>query len=207
VPDQAVDLIVVAWVVFNLGLFTIVLAYLVRLVRAWRSTSLGQVATAMFLVAATVLVASGQRLGIQAARAELIPPSWEEFFLRGYQLALSVIGTIAGFYAITRLRSGIRRIEQGERMIRVLTEGAALNANVSDWGLTARELQVLETIVAGKTSDEEIAEALFIAVSTAATHVRNILRKSGLSSRMDLMLIGGKEEAPDGDASALPDGR
>ncbi len=75
-------------------------------------------------------------------------------------------------------------------MVSVLTERAMLDMSVSDWGLTPRELEVLELIVSGSTSDDEIADSLYISPSTAATHVRNILKKAGLSNRKDLMLVG-----------------
>ncbi|MDX1448735.1 MAG: helix-turn-helix transcriptional regulator [Acidimicrobiia bacterium] len=185
----------VVWVFLNLVLFTVVFVYMVRLATQRKGTSIGRIATAMVLVIASLLVASVQRLGIHAARAGLVPATWEDSFLGGYQLVQSFVASFAGVYAFTRLRASLRRVEEGERMVRVLTEGAPLDTDVSEWGLTARELQVLETIVAGRTSDEQIAETLFIATSTAATHVRNILRKAGLSNRMDLMLVGGRAQA------------
>jgi DNA-binding CsgD family transcriptional regulator len=57
-------------------------------------------------------------------------------------------------------------------------------------GLSSREQEVLAMIAAGKLSDQEIAEALFISPATAATHVRNILRKAGLHDRRQLVLLG-----------------
>jgi DNA-binding CsgD family transcriptional regulator len=52
--------------------------------------------------------------------------------------------------------------------------------------------------VSGETSDEQIAATLFISPATAATHVRNILRKARLTSRMDLMLVGARRVRDDG---------
>jgi predicted ATPase/DNA-binding CsgD family transcriptional regulator len=49
-------------------------------------------------------------------------------------------------------------------------------------GLTARELEVLRLLVAGRT-DREIGEALFISHRTAARHVANIFLKLDVSSR------------------------
>ncbi|HSJ29368.1 MAG TPA: LuxR C-terminal-related transcriptional regulator [Acidimicrobiia bacterium] len=182
--------LLVGWVLINGILFASLFGYAWSLRRRWHSSPVGYIATALVLVAGTFLVSSIQRLGIHAARVELLPSDWEDFFLSGFQVVLSLVGTVTGVYAVTRVRAGLQRIEEAERMVSVLTEGAPLDVSVSDWGLTARELQVLETIVAGRTSDEQIAETLFIAASTAATHVRNILRKAGLSNRMDLMLVG-----------------
>lgn len=59
----------------------------------------------------------------------------------------------------------------------------------SDLGLTHREVEVLGRLAAGRT-DAQIAEALFISKKTASVHVSNILRKLGVSSRIDAGEIG-----------------
>lgn len=193
--------ILAVWVVFNFVLFSVLFVYALRVRGRWAASSIGFVATSLVLVAGTFLVSSIQRLGIHASRVGVLPPDLEEWFLSAYQFLLSIIGTVAGVYAVTRLRSGMRRLEEGERMVSVLTEAVPLDVNVSAWGLTARELEVLRTIAAGNTSDQQIADVLFISPATAATHVRNILRKSGMSKRMDLMLVGGSagRKARDGE--------
>ena len=48
--------------------------------------------------------------------------------------------------------------------------------------LTARELEVLKLIVAGK-SNKEIGLALFISEATVKTHINNLLSKLGVSDR------------------------
>jgi non-specific serine/threonine protein kinase len=55
-------------------------------------------------------------------------------------------------------------------------------AAIAKAGLTARELEVLRLIVEGR-SNAEIAEMLYISPRTAATHVGNMFRKLGVSSR------------------------
>ena len=47
-------------------------------------------------------------------------------------------------------------------------------------GLSQREVEVLRLLAAGK-SNREIADALCISLNTVATHVRNILAKTGAS--------------------------
>ena len=51
-----------------------------------------------------------------------------------------------------------------------------------DHGLTARELEVLKLVAAGK-SNKEIAAALVISEHTVARHVQNIFTKLGVASR------------------------
>lgn len=58
------------------------------------------------------------------------------------------------------------------------------SGNVAAFGLTARELEVLGRVAAGRTN-RQIAEELFISESTAGVHVSNILGKLGVSSRTE----------------------
>jgi DNA-binding NarL/FixJ family response regulator len=54
--------------------------------------------------------------------------------------------------------------------------------------LSKRESEVLRYVLEGKTSNE-IAESLFISVNTVHTHRRNILKKTGAGSIVDLLRI------------------
>jgi DNA-binding NarL/FixJ family response regulator len=58
-------------------------------------------------------------------------------------------------------------------------------------GLTERELEVLRLLGEGKTNTE-IGAALFISRSTASVHVTNILRKLGVTSRVQAAAMAGK---------------
>jgi DNA-binding CsgD family transcriptional regulator len=51
-------------------------------------------------------------------------------------------------------------------------------------GLSQREVEVLRLVATGKR-DREIAEALFISVTTVSTHVRNILNKINAANRTE----------------------
>jgi len=52
-------------------------------------------------------------------------------------------------------------------------------------GITRREREIIEHLVAGRT-DREIAEALYISPRTVETHLRNIYLKCAVTSRMQL---------------------
>ena len=54
--------------------------------------------------------------------------------------------------------------------------------------LSSRETEVLKLVLEGKTSCE-IADLLFICVNTVHTHRRNILKKTGAGSIVDLLRI------------------
>jgi DNA-binding NarL/FixJ family response regulator len=59
---------------------------------------------------------------------------------------------------------------------------ASRTASSDAHGLTARELQVLRLVAAGK-SNREIASTLVISEHTVARHLQNMFTKLGLSSR------------------------
>lgn len=211
--QQPIAWILVTWVTFNLVLFAALFFYSWRLRQSSKSNAIGSVALVLVLVSATLVIAAVQRLGIHAARVGLVPANWEDFFLLEYQVPLAIAGTATGVYAVTRLREAMKRMEHGERMVNVLTENARFDREIPEWGLTNREMQVLDIIVSGQTSDDQIAEALFISSATAATHVRNILKKAGMSRRLDLMLVGSRDQdaatlkPPQSTSGDLPESR
>jgi len=55
--------------------------------------------------------------------------------------------------------------------------------------LTVREQEVLELLASGKTGDE-IAESLHIAPLTVRTHIRNLMAKMGVHSRLEAVTFG-----------------
>ena len=65
-------------------------------------------------------------------------------------------------------------------------EPARRRRNGTRRSLTARELEVLELLVAGNT-DGEIAATLFISRKTVSVHVANIKSKLGAESRVEIV--------------------
>lgn len=75
---------------------------------------------------------------------------------------------------------------------RLRTDGIARRAQrgrvraTTGWGsLTTAELRVAE-LVAGRLSNPEIAERLFLSRHTVESHLKHIYRKLSLSSRLEL---------------------
>lgn len=62
--------------------------------------------------------------------------------------------------------------------------------------LTARELEVLEEVALGK-SNREIADKLYISENTVKNHIRNILEKLQLHSRMEAVMYAVREKLLD----------
>jgi DNA-binding NarL/FixJ family response regulator len=55
-------------------------------------------------------------------------------------------------------------------------------------GLTPREAEVLSLVAVGRTN-REIATALYVSEKTASVHVSNILRKLGVTTRVEAAAV------------------
>ena len=63
--------------------------------------------------------------------------------------------------------------------------------------LSEREKEVFELILIGK-KNQEIANELFVDISTVKTHINNIYKKTGVKNRKELRFWGQKELKRDG---------
>jgi DNA-binding CsgD family transcriptional regulator len=81
-----------------------------------------------------------------------------------------------------RARPLLEQISRLARRARIEIGGASRAAEAAPYALTARELEVLRLVAAGR-SNREIAAELFISPKTASVHVSNILGKLGAASR------------------------
>jgi DNA-binding CsgD family transcriptional regulator len=84
-----------------------------------------------------------------------------------------------------------RAIEDLVRRARLDVQGVGRLAD-GDLGLTAREIEVLRLVAAGRTN-REIATELYISTKTASVHVSNILRKVGATTRGEAAAIAHRE--------------
>jgi two-component system NarL family response regulator len=110
--------------------------------------------------------------------------------------------------AIEEVPQSIRRVYAGESLIspsmasKLLTEFSSLSKKVEQRqqlatpSLTAREIEVLRFVAKGM-SNREIAEELYISENTVKNHVRNILEKLHLHSRMEAVLYAMRERIID----------
>ena len=72
------------------------------------------------------------------------------------------------------------------RGLRQMTQGSSREGHSS--GLTRREVEILELLERG-CSNKQIGQTLFISEKTASVHVSNILRKLGVSSRLEAAAV------------------
>jgi len=179
----------IALLIVNWAVFAVLLVLRVRAASTYPTSRLrtlgwlGALAIGVFLLVAT------QRLGIHLSLAGLLPEDVVEYLVSLGQLVLSLVAMVtiaASVYVIRRLG---REVSRADRMVRILSNRIPEGMFVSNLGLTARELEVLEWMSEGKIADTEIAAVMSISPATAGTHVRNIQRKAGIGSRPDLVLL------------------
>lgn len=175
------------WISLNGVAFIWIAVRTLRVYRTAISAAVRVMASALMLLSVTFVMGSIQRVGLQLFEAGVLGPEVDEFLVTWWQAPIAAVISASAILILARIHDAFSYVDSGERVVSVLTERVAFAPAVSEWGLTARELEVLEKIGEGVRSDSEIAEALFISPSTAATHVRNILRKAGLRNRNDLM--------------------
>jgi LuxR family maltose regulon positive regulatory protein len=79
-------------------------------------------------------------------------------------------------------------IEYINRLLRVFEKEKKVSAITLDDVLSSRELDTLK-LIAENLTNQEIAEALYISITTVKTHVRNILLKLEAKNRREAVLI------------------
>jgi DNA-binding NarL/FixJ family response regulator len=112
--------------------------------------------------------------------------------------------------SIDEVAQAIRLVADGQSLIspsmaiKLLDEFKQMSRadrnRVSNPRVTARELEVLKLVAQG-LPNREIGERLFISENTVKNHVRNILEKLQLHSRMDAVMYAMREnlfDVPDG---------
>ena len=94
--------------------------------------------------------------------------------------------TICRAIGAVRLAERIERLQQDAHLVTAgpASPVSAPPAQVDSFGLTSREREIL-TLVAAGLSNGEIGSRLFISTKTASVHVSNILRKLGVSNRVE----------------------
>jgi DNA-binding CsgD family transcriptional regulator len=103
--------------------------------------------------------------------------------------ALRAAATVADGHA--PLLAGIRTLAERARIPLQSPAAAATGPSRSArlaYGLTARELAVLRLLAAGRTN-AQIGSELYISPKTAGVHVSNILRKLGVSGRVQAAAV------------------
>lgn len=146
-------------------------------------------AWALVAVSVAFVLFSLTRLALIAIGLGWIPGRLGEFLESGWVLVQSLLALGIGLFAVVVIRRAAKSLREADRIVSVLSDRLLGETSLEDFGFTSRELEVLEVIAQGTMSDREISDVLYISPATAATHVRNILKKSGVRSRRELVLL------------------
>ena len=141
-----------------------------------------------------------------AVRVAMLTGSTEEDDLLA-SLRAGATGYLLKEVAIEEIAPAVRAIARGQALVspsmasRLVAEFNALSRRVDEQHdhaprLTDREIEVLRLVARGM-SNREIAAELVIAENTVKNHVRNILEKLQLRSRMEAALYAVRERLVD----------
>jgi len=189
-PDTVVsmDYVRFALVVINTLAFLALVIMSVRFGRREKYAWVRRLWTIVAIACGALLVGSIQRLALQAVSLGWLPESASELITGDLQLVQSavVLALIVGVFVIlNRLTDAI---ETSERVSASLLERVR-HVDPKHLHLTNRESEVLAFIGQGVTTDSELAAELHVSPSTVQSHVKSLLRKAELHSRMDLIAL------------------
>lgn len=172
----------------------IALMFAVALIALAQSARSERIAPKLTLRAVTIisivfLLGLVQEMGLRITAQQASSSPWRSYVLGPGQLAFSLAAMgAAAYHVVVRRRHRIAILAE-VGLAEALGSTEARSVRVEECSLTRREMDVLDAMHEGALTDVELADALFISKSTAGTHVRNILRKTELHDRADLLLL------------------
>lgn len=124
-------------------------------------------------------VAVFRRLSLPWEEAEALC-CWAQASRDAGQRAKAALWAGQAIASYRRRGAGERWVERVQRL--VAQPAGSARATVYPNGLSAREIEVLRLVAAGK-SNREVAQALMISVNTVLQHMRSIFNKTGANTR------------------------
>jgi DNA-binding CsgD family transcriptional regulator len=184
--SQFLLVLMVANVLLSVGLITVAL----RSRRASNVPRTRLLCSALAVAGGALFVTTAARLAARLVRIDVLPASFEWLFDAWWYVVISTLTTILLVGGVWLAARVIAQLERVETALATLVDRLPHEARRSAADLTPREREVLAVMAAGSLGDGDIAGQLFISPSTAATHVRNIMKKADLHNRRELMLLG-----------------
>jgi NarL family two-component system response regulator LiaR len=123
----------------------------------------------------------------------IVLTSFQEQDLIEQALQAGAIGYLLKNVSAEELAAAIRQAHAGRTILapeatEALIKATRQRSSQAEYGLTPREQQVLGLLAEG-LSNAEIAERLTVTLATAKFHVRGILTKLGVDSRMEAVAV------------------
>jgi hypothetical protein len=121
---------------------------------------------ALVAVSAAFVLFGLTRLAFIAIGLGWISGRLSEFLDSGWVLFQSLVTLAIGLVAVAVIVRVGRSLREADRIVSVLSERLFGEATLGDFGLTTRELEVLEVIAQGTLSDKQKADASWSCCST-----------------------------------------
>jgi DNA-binding CsgD family transcriptional regulator len=177
-----------ALVVVNSLAFLALMIMSIRLGRREKYVWVRRLWTIIALACGALVLGSFQRLALQGVSVGWLPESVGEASTSDLQLiqSLFVLILVVGvFMTVRRLADSM---DASERLSVSLLDRVR-HVDPKSLHLTNREIEVLALIGEGVTTDSGLASELHISASTVQSHVKSLLKKTGLNRRMDLVAV------------------
>jgi DNA-binding CsgD family transcriptional regulator len=183
-----VDYVRLALVVVNTLAFLALLIMSIRFGRREKYAWVSRLWTIVAFACGALVLGSIQRLALQAVALGWLPESASEALTGDLQLIQSVVvlALLVGVFVIVNKLAD--SMEASERVSASLLERVR-HIDPKGLHLTNRESEVLAFIGQGVTTDSDLAAELHVSASTVQSHVKSLLRKAELHSRMDLIAL------------------
>lgn len=175
-------------VTLNCVAFTALLVLSFRFSRSEWSARVRRLWFIVALASAALVLGSLQRLALQATALGWFADPLATEILTSWQLVQSLLVFVLAAGAFIALKRLADSMAASERIAGLILDRVA-HVEIDGLDLTKREREELTAIGEGRLSDAELSAELHISDSTVQTHVKSLLRKSGLNRRQDLMAV------------------
>lgn len=176
-------------VALNSLAFVTLLGVSIRFMRRERSPRVRRLWVVVVLISGALVIGWAQRLILQAASLGWLPGSAGDGVLEGgWQVTQSLLVVVLAVTTFVTVKKLADSMAASERIAGSILDRVG-HVDIQALGLTRREEEVLAAIGSGLLTDAELAERLHISVNTVQTHVKRLLRKTGLNRRQDLIAV------------------
>lgn len=175
-------------VALNAAAFVVLLGLSIRFQRRETSPRVKRLWLIVAMASAALVIGSIQRLVLQATTLDWLSSVAGSATLEGWQVVQSILVTMLAVGAFVVTKSLADSMAASERIAGSLLDRVS-HVDPDRLDLTPRELEVLTTIGRGLVTDADLATELHISASTVQTHVKSLLKKTGLNRRQDLLAV------------------
>lgn len=175
-------------VALNAAAFVVLLGLSIRFQRRETSPRVKRLWLIVAMASAALVIGSIQRLVLQATTLDWLSSVAGSATLEGWQVVQSILVAMLAVGAFVVTKSLADSMAASERIAGSLLDRVS-HVDPDRLDLTPRELEVLTTIGRGLVTDADLAAELHISASTVQTHVKSLLKKTGLNRRQDLLAV------------------